>query len=85
MAFSFFKKSEKKDETHSGPRYFDLRVKQIIPETKDAISIAFEAPADRKIAYKSGQFLTLITTIGGRECGAPTPCAPHPLSIMTWS
>jgi len=71
MAFSFFKKSDKKDEkreeTHSGPRYFDLKVKQIIPETKDAISIAFEVPADRKISYKSGQFLTLITTIGGKE------------------
>jgi ring-1,2-phenylacetyl-CoA epoxidase subunit PaaE len=70
MAFSFFKKSDKndkKEETHSGPRYFDLKVKQIIPETKDAISIAFEMPADRKIVYKSGQFLTLITTIGGKE------------------
>lgn len=67
MAFSFFKKSEKKEEAHSGPRYFDLKVKQIIQETKDAISIAFEAPADRKITYKSGQFLTLITTVGGKE------------------
>jgi ring-1,2-phenylacetyl-CoA epoxidase subunit PaaE len=68
MAFSFFKKSDKKEETqHSGPRYYDLKVKQIIPETKDAISIAFESPADRKINYKSGQFLTLIATIGGKE------------------
>lgn len=70
MAFSFFKKSDKsdkKEETHNGPRYFDLKVKQIIPETKDAISIAFEMPADRKITYKSGQFLTLITTVGGKE------------------
>jgi ring-1,2-phenylacetyl-CoA epoxidase subunit PaaE len=67
MAFSFFKKSEKKEEAHSGPRYYDLKVKQIIPEAKDAISIAFEMPADRKIAYKSGQFLTLINNIGGKE------------------
>ncbi|HOX83687.1 MAG TPA: ferredoxin--NADP reductase [Chryseolinea sp.] len=68
MAFSFFKKSEKKEEIqHSGPHYYDLKVKNIIHETKDAISIAFEQPADKKIAYKSGQFLTLIVSIQGKE------------------
>lgn len=67
MAFSFFKKSEKKSETHSGPRYYDLRVKEIIRETKDAISIVFEQPASGNIEYKSGQFLTLIAPIQGKE------------------
>lgn len=68
MAFGFFKKSEKKEEApvHSGPHYFDLKVKNIIQETKDAISIVFEQP-EKKITYKAGQFLTLITTIGGKE------------------
>jgi ring-1,2-phenylacetyl-CoA epoxidase subunit PaaE len=68
MAFGFFKKSEKKVEApvKSGPHYFDLKVKQIIQETKDAISIVFEQPAN-KIEYKSGQFLTLIATVGGKE------------------
>ena len=39
MAFSFFKKSEKpkKEEAHSGPRYYELLVKNIVQETKDAI------------------------------------------------
>ena len=53
MAFSFFKKSEKpkKEETHAGPRYFDLRIKNIVQETKDAISIVFDHPAEGKIKY----------------------------------
>ena len=70
MAFSFFKKSEKpkKEETHSsGPKYYDLLVKNIVQETKDAISIVFAHPAAGKINYKSGQFLTLIITMNGKE------------------
>jgi ring-1,2-phenylacetyl-CoA epoxidase subunit PaaE len=70
MAFSFFKKSEKpekKAESHSGPKYYDLKVKQIVHETKDAIIIYFEQPSEGKIEYKSGQFLTLIAPVQGKE------------------
>jgi len=70
MAFSFFKKSEKpkKEETRgSGPKYYDLLVKNIVQETKDAISIVFAHPAAGKINYKSGQFLTLIVNVNGKE------------------
>lgn len=68
MAFGFFKKSEpKKEEQHSGPHYYDLTVKRIVNETKDAVSIWFEQPATKKITYKSGQFLTLIIPINGKE------------------
>ncbi len=68
MAFGFFKKSDKKEETpiNQGPHYFDLKVKNIIQETKDAISIVFEQP-EKKLSYKAGQFLTLIVTAGGKE------------------
>lgn len=66
MAFSFFKKSPKKEVTASGPHYYDLKVKDIIQETKDAISIVFEHPQE-KIIYKSGQFLTLIVKVDGKE------------------
>lgn len=74
MAFNFFKKSEPtppaksggNDESH-GPHYFELRVKQVVAETKDAISIWFEQPAGKKITYKSGQFLTLIVPINGKD------------------
>ena len=69
MAFSFFKKSEKpkKEESHSGPKYYDLHVKEIVQETKDAISIVFDHPASGKITYKPGQFLTLIVPVNGKE------------------
>ena len=73
MAFSFFKKSEKpkKEETQSsgssGPKYHDLLVKNIVQETKDAISIVFAHPAAGKINYKAGQFLTLIVNVNGKE------------------
>jgi len=68
MAFSLFKRGEKakKEESKSHQHYFDLTVKKIIPETKDAISIAFEQPS-AQIIYKPGQFLTLIATIGGKD------------------
>ncbi len=66
MAFGLFKKSEKKVDTH-GPKYHELIVKEVIQETKDAISIAFEHPGNDKIHYKSGQFLTLIIPIDGKE------------------
>lgn len=71
MAFSFFKKNkddkEKKEESgvaHS--RYYNLKVKDVIQETKDAITIVFEKP-EQSLAYKSGQFLTLIIPIEGKE------------------
>lgn len=68
MAFGFFKKEEKKAEPQgSGPHYYDLTVKGIVKETKDAISIVFEQPVDKKINYKSGQFLTLIVPVNGKE------------------
>lgn len=70
MAFNFFKKSEKtakKEEIHSGPRYVDLTVKAIVQETRDTISIVFAQPAENPVKYKSGQFLTLIIPVNGKE------------------
>jgi len=74
MAFSFFKKSdkgdkkeEKKEEARNGPKYFDLTVKDVVQETKDAISIVFEHPSEGRINYKSGQFLTIIASVQGKE------------------
>lgn len=73
MAFSFFKKSDKsdkpskKEEVHAGPKYYDLTVKEIVQETKDAISIVFHHPSEGNIVYKSGQFLTLIVPVQGKE------------------
>ncbi|UII20333.1 ferredoxin--NADP reductase [Fulvivirga ligni] len=74
MAFNFFKKNKDKEEnkttpaaaTTSSDRYMNLTVADIIQETKDAITIVFEKPANG-INYKSGQFLTLILPINGKE------------------
>ncbi len=73
MAFGIFKKSEKnlpagrqgKEESH-GPHYYDLTVKNIINETKDSITIVFDQP-EKKVNYKSGQFLTLIIPVKGKD------------------
>lgn len=67
MAFGFFKKSEKKKESAGGSHYFNLTIKKIIRETKDAITIVFEHPKEGKISYRSGQFLTLIVPMNGKE------------------
>ncbi|MBX2963668.1 MAG: ferredoxin--NADP reductase [Cyclobacteriaceae bacterium] len=68
MAFGFFKKGEKKEKAASGStHYFELKVKETVQETKDAISIVFEQPANQPISYKSGQFLTLIIAINDKE------------------
>ena len=62
MAFGFFKKKKNKQNEH----YKSLKVKEVVNETADAISIVFEQPED-KIEYKSGQFLTLISDIEGQS------------------
>ena len=71
MAFGIFKKKTKEEdpkrEAQTGPKYYSLTVKQVIQETKDAVSIAFDHPDTGKIQYKPGQFLTLIVTIDGKE------------------
>ena len=70
MAFNFFKKSKSKEESKEKPsnvpQYFDLKVTDVVQETSDAISIVFEQP-NTPISYKSGQFLTLIADINGKE------------------
>ncbi|GJM30749.1 MAG: flavodoxin reductase [Cyclobacteriaceae bacterium] len=57
--------------------YYQLKVKDLIEETHNAISIVFHQPSPA-MEYKSGQFLTLIATIEGKEvrrsysfCSAP--------------
>jgi ring-1,2-phenylacetyl-CoA epoxidase subunit PaaE len=65
--FGLFKKNEKKEEAPSPSlHYFDLVVNNIIQETKDAITIVFDQPAS-PLDYKSGQFLTLIIPVDGKE------------------
>jgi ring-1,2-phenylacetyl-CoA epoxidase subunit PaaE len=40
-------------------QFYKLKVKEIVRETADAITIYFDQPSEKKIEYKPGQFLTL--------------------------
>ena len=50
-------------------KFHALPVKEVIKETKDAISIVFDVPADLKdtFRYKAGQYLTLQVYIDGER------------------
>ncbi len=47
-------------------QYHQLKVKEVIRETPDAVSIVFEKPQER-MPYQPGQFLTLIMPIDGKK------------------
>lgn len=66
MAFGLFKK--KKEEISAVKTGFlNLKVKEVIRETADAVSIHFEQPDSGDIEYKSGQFFTVIVDVNGKE------------------
>lgn len=45
----------------------NLKIKEIVKETDEAVSLYFKQPFLSKIKYKSGQFLTIILDIDGKE------------------
>lgn len=51
------------------PQFHRLRIRDVRPETADAISVAFDVPAGLREAYRfrQGQFLTLRETLDGEE------------------
>ena len=66
MVFSLFKKDKTNKKSQGHTKYYDLKVKQVIQRTSEAISIVFEQP-EESISYQSGQFLTLVLQIDGVE------------------
>ncbi|GAB3645413.1 phenylacetate-CoA oxygenase/reductase subunit PaaK [Echinicola sediminis] len=64
MLFSLFKKN--KEEKKRGSQYLSLKVREVVKETPDAVTIYFEQP-EPYLDYKPGQFLTLILEIDGKE------------------
>lgn len=50
--------------------FHPLKIKQVTRETRDAVSISFDVPADLKDAYQftQGQHLTLKEVLDGEEC-----------------
>ncbi|MFD1094488.1 2Fe-2S iron-sulfur cluster-binding protein [Salegentibacter chungangensis] len=61
-------------------KFYPLRVKEVIRETSQAVSISFEIPEDLKeeFRFEAGQYITIKVKIGGEEirrayslCSAP--------------
>ncbi|MHA6278962.1 2Fe-2S iron-sulfur cluster-binding protein [Salinimicrobium sp. CAU 1759] len=50
-------------------KFFPLKIKDIIRETEEAVSLEFEIPQDLKkeFSFKAGQYVTIRTTIEGKE------------------
>ncbi|PWJ41045.1 ferredoxin--NADP reductase [Sediminitomix flava] len=45
--------------------YYTLKIKEVVQETSDTITIHFKQPIFKKVKYKAGQYLTLLTPING--------------------
>jgi ring-1,2-phenylacetyl-CoA epoxidase subunit PaaE len=61
--------------------FYPLKVKNIIPETLDAVSIVFDVPTELQpnFQYKHGQYLTLKTVIKGEEVRRAYSLSSSPL------
>ncbi|WP_246796491.1 1,2-phenylacetyl-CoA epoxidase subunit PaaE [Burkholderia perseverans] len=51
------------------PQFHPLRIRDVQPETADAVTVAFEVPAElrEQFRFTQGQFVTLKTQIDGEE------------------
>jgi len=61
--FNFFKKKEK--EVNANP-FLPLKVREVVKETSDTVTIYFEQP-EPYLDYKPGQFLTVVMEFEGKE------------------
>ena len=61
--FNLFKK--KKEEVKTNP-YLPLKVREVVRETEDTVTLYFEQP-EPFLEYKPGQFLTLVMEFDGKE------------------
>ncbi len=59
------KKAPRPAESQKGHRA--LRVKAVVRETKDAVSIVLEDPTGAPIRFEAGQFFTVIRNVNGKE------------------
>lgn len=62
--FNLFKK--KKEENTKGDQYLSIKVREVVKETPDTVTIFFEQP-EPYLDYKAGQYLTVILDINGKE------------------
>lgn len=47
--------------------YYTLKIKDVIKETDDTVTIQFKQPLFKKVKYVSGQFLTVIVPVNGEK------------------
>jgi ring-1,2-phenylacetyl-CoA epoxidase subunit PaaE len=50
-------------------KFFPLKIKQVIRETEQAVSLEFEIPQELRseFSFKAGQYITIKTTVDGQE------------------
>jgi len=63
MLFNLFKS---KDAKKKSSQYLSLKIREIVQETPDTVTIYFEQP-EPYLDYKPGQYLTVILDIDGKE------------------
>jgi len=63
MLFNLFKS---KDAKKKSSQYLSLKIREIVKETPDTVTIYFEQP-EPYLDYKPGQYLTVILDIDGKE------------------
>lgn len=63
MLFNLFKS---KDAKKNSSQYLSLKIREIVKETPDTVTIYFEQP-EPYLDYKAGQYLTVILDIDGKE------------------
>ena len=61
--FNLFKKKKEEVKTNS---YLPLKVREVVKETADTVTLYFEQP-EPFLEYKPGQFLTVILDLDGKE------------------
>ncbi|PZX52098.1 ring-1,2-phenylacetyl-CoA epoxidase subunit PaaE [Algoriphagus ratkowskyi] len=61
--FNIFKKKQEEVKT---PQYLPLKVREVVKETEDTVTLYFEQP-EPFLDYKPGQFLTLVMEFEGKE------------------
>ena len=61
--FNLFKK---KKEDSKGNQYSALKIREIVKETADTVTLYFEQP-EPFLEYKAGQYITVILDINGKE------------------
>jgi ring-1,2-phenylacetyl-CoA epoxidase subunit PaaE len=78
--FNLFKK--KKEDNKRGDQYLSLKVREVVKETSDTVTIYFEQP-EPYLDYKPGQYLSVILELGGKEVrGGHIAFVPRHLLIL---